>query len=404
MPVSTQRFVALDAFRGATVAAMLLVNNPGSWSHVYAPLRHAEWHGWTPTDLIFPFFLFVVGMTTHLAIERRLEAGGEAGVLAARVARRGALIVLLGLVLGAFPFVALGSIPEVPDPTLLDRMAHRFDTLRVPGVLQRIGVVYAFVGLWVLARPRSDRRNLISRSDALLLAAILGSYWILLTLVLVPGTGTPGWNVLDQPGETLAAWSDRAVFGVRHLWSQSKTWDPEGVLSTLPAIATALMGLAAGRWLASGGSLGRRVRGFVLAGACLTGGGLLWGIVFPINKNLWTSSYVVFTAGMAMLCLAASLWLIDVKGFTRLASPAVAFGVNPMLAFFGSGIMARLITSVIKVPFEGRSVPLQRALHEVLFASWLPDKPASLAYATAFVLVWLAILWPLWKRGVIWKV
>lgn len=381
---------------------MLLVNNPGSWAHVYAPLRHAEWHGWTPTDLIFPFFLFVVGVTTHLAIERRREQGASSGPLAKKILRRGATIVLLGLVLSAFPFVVLGPVSGVADPGLFDRFLLRTETTRIPGVLQRIGVVYAAVALMVLWKPRHRGDDLLTRVEMLLVPMILGGYWALLTIVPVPGTGAPGWHVLDNPGETLAAWSDRAVFGVRHLWSQSKTWDPEGALSTLPAIATAMLGLAAGRWLASRRALQERVRGFVVAGACLTAAGLLWGLAFPINKNLWTSSYVVFTAGAAMLCLATFLWAIDLRGWTSLAAPVVAFGVNPMLAFVGSGLMARLL-SLVKVDADGKAVSLQRAIHEAAFASWLPDAAASLAYAVAFVLVWLAILWLMWKRGIVWK-
>jgi predicted acyltransferase len=394
------RLVALDAFRGATVAAMLLVNNPGSWAHAYGPLRHAVWHGWTPTDLIFPFFLFVVGVTTHLAIERRLDSGARGRELAGKVVRRGVAIILLGLVLNAFPFFATGSIADAASPTASERVVHQFETLRIPGVLQRIGVVYLLLGMWVIAG--GGRRRTVR--DGVLVSGVLIGYWALLTLVPVPGSGVRGSAVMASPGETIAAWSDRLVFGVGHLWSQSGTWDPEGALSTLPALATALLGLIAGRWLASGRSIAEQVRGLAIAGACLTAAGLLWGELFPINKNLWTSSYVVFTAGAAALCLAVGLWAIDMKGWSRPAAPMVAFGVNPMLAFFGSGIMTRLLVSIVRLEVNGRDVPLQRVLYEAGFASWLPDKLASLAWALAFVLVWLAILWPLWRKGVIWKV
>jgi predicted acyltransferase len=398
-----ERLVALDAFRGATVAAMLLVNNPGSWAHVHAPLRHAEWHGWTPTDLIFPFFLFVVGLTTHLAIERRIEDGASRRAMLAKIVRRGALIVLLGLALNAFPFFAPGTIPGAEDPSVIDRVGHQFETMRIPGVLQRIGVVYVLVGLWACRSRKPGARGVVTAVDAAVIATILCAYWALLTLVPVPGSGVRGSEVMAIPGETLAAWSDRLVFGASHLWSQSKTWDPEGALSTLPALATALLGLLAGRWLTSEHRAVERVRVLVLAGTCLTVAGLMWDRAFPINKSLWTSSYVVFTAGAAMIGIAIAFWATDMKGWRRATLPLVAFGVNPMLAFFGSGIMARALT-LVKVELGGRTVSIQSAVHETLFASWLPDKWASLAYAGAFVLVWLAILWPLWKRGWIWKV
>jgi predicted acyltransferase len=398
------RLRSLDAFRGLTVAAMLLVNNPGSWGAVYAPLRHAEWHGWTPTDLIFPFFLFVVGITTHLSLRGERKRGSGNRAIAARVVKRGAIIVLLGLALNAFPFVETGTIEGVADPTLFDRAAERMETLRIPGVLQRIGIVYLLVGLWELAASRRPRAAIASRGEALAVASILFAYWIALTLLPVPGTGARGAEVLDQPAATLAAWSDRALFGAAHLYRSAKDWDPEGALSTLPAVATALLGLFAGRWIAGSAGLRRKVAMLALAGLAAAVAGLAWGAIFPINKNLWTSSYVVLTAGLAAVTLAAFAWLIDAKGVKAAAMPWVVFGVNPLVAFVGSGVMARLLTSLVKVEWNGRRVPLQKAAFETAFAPLLPPEAASLAWAVVFVAVWLALLWPLWKRGIFVKV
>ena len=216
-----ERISALDAFRGLTIAGMLLVNNPGTWSAIYPPLQHAPWHGWTPTDLIFPFFLFIVGVTTHLSLAAMVQQGASARTVTIRIIRRGGLIILLGLLLHAFPYVPLTRITEI----------------RIPGVLQRIGLCYLATAL--LSRGRS------SRAIAAVVGLLLLGYWALQTLAAPPGVTAP---TIDVPGETLSAWIDRTVFG-SHLWKESRTWDPEGLLSTIPAIGTCLLGVLAGRWL-----------------------------------------------------------------------------------------------------------------------------------------------------------
>lgn len=370
-----QRIDALDAFRGLTIAGMLLVNNPGSWAAIYPPLEHAPWHGWTPTDLIFPFFIFVVGITTHLSLEARAARSDSSRAVTLGILRRGGLIILLGLLLQAFPFVPLDRITE----------------LRFPGVLQRIGVCY--IGAALLSRGRS------SRAVGGMVAVLLLGYWALQALVAPPGVTAP---TLDVPGNTLSAWIDRVVFG-EHLWRQSKTWDPEGLLSTLPAIGTCLLGVLAGRLLGSARSLAERLNHLFAAGAMGTVAGLIWNWVFPINKNLWTSSYVLFTAGIAALTLATCSWLIDVRGVRRWAAPFITYGKNPMLAFVGSGIMARLL-GMVQVPLGGEAVSLQQAIHRQLFGSWLTPRNASLAYALVFVLVWYGILRLLEKRGLLFRV
>ncbi|MBI2214609.1 MAG: DUF5009 domain-containing protein [Acidobacteria bacterium] len=398
------RLLSLDAFRGATVAAMLLVNNPGSWSAVYAPLRHADWHGWTPTDLIFPFFLFVVGITTHLSLRGERTRGAGDGAIAAKVVKRGSIIVLLGLALHAFPFFEAGTIAGIADPTLLERIAVRGETLRIPGVLQRIGIVYLLVAFWELVVSRRPRTALASRGELAAVAAILLGYWAALTLIPVPGTGARGADVLDQPSATLAAWSDRAAFGSAHLYRASREWDPEGALSTLPATVTGLLGLFAGRWIAGAVGLRKKVAQLAASGIALALAGIAWGAFFPINKNLWTSSYVLFTAGMAAAGLAAFAWLIDLKGWRGAAQPWVVLGVNPLVAFVGSGVMARILSSLVRVEWQGRRVPLQKALFESTFSPLLAPEAASLAWAIAFVGVWIALLWPLWRRGIFVKI
>jgi predicted acyltransferase len=370
--------LALDLFRGLTVASMLLVNNPGTWSAIYPPLEHAPWNGWTPTDLIFPFFLFIAGITTHLSLSKRREQGESDAALVRQILRRGSLIVLAGLLLQAFPYYPIERITE----------------MRFPGVLQRIGVAYMAGALLTL------RTTL--KQQVLILVALLYGYWFAMTLIPVPGRGM-GALLLDDPSASLAAWIDRAVFG-SHLWKSSRTWDPEGILSTIPAIGTLILGVFAGRWLASRRDLSRRLVGLYAAGSILMVAGLMWGWSFPINKNLWTSSYVLFTAGLAAVVLATCIWIVDDVGLRRWTGFFVAFGVNPMIAFVGSGMMARLIYSVITVPYENGRAPIQRVVFERLYAAWLDPRDASLLFAVTFVLVWAVILTALRRRKIYFNV
>ena len=380
-PPRRERLVALDVFRGLTIAGMLLVNNPGTWGAIYPPLRHAAWHGWTPTDLIFPFFLFIVGITTHLSLAARRARGDDDRALVRQVLRRGGVIILLGLLLSGFPF-----IPQ-----------YGFDlsTMRIPGVLQRIGVAYIAAALLTLRTS--------VRTQVAIVVALLVGYWAIMTLIPVPGTGAVGAVALATPDGSLAAWLDRTLLG-DHLWRVAKTWDPEGILSTLPAIGTATLGVFAGRWIASPRPLIERIASIFAIGSLAMVAGLMWNWWFPINKNLWTSSYVVFTAGMAAVAIATCLWLIDVRRVTWWTKPLVVFGVNPILAFVGSGMMARLMASIIKVERNGETVSLQRAIYDSGFASWLAPMNASLLYALCFVAFWFAILWVLHRKGVFLKV
>ena len=335
-PVNSQRSTvnripALAAFRGFTVAAMLLVNTPGTWSAIYWPLEHAEWHGWTPTDLIFPFFLFIVGITTELSRKEPL------GIL-----RRGLIIIACGTLLHLFPY-------------------FHFSTLRWFGVLQRIGIVYI---------------NATRRTIAILAAVILLGYWAILTR-----------GPLAPPSATIAAQVDRLLVPEAHLWKQAKTWDPEGPLSTIPAVATALLGVLAARAVKE-----RNVRALAIAGVFGIAVGWAWGLVFPINKNLWTSSFVVFTAGWA--CLILAIWI---RGLP--AKPFRVFGVNPLIAFVGSGVMARLL-GIIKID----GVSLQQLSYRTLYKPYFEPRFASLLWALTFVAVWYAILWVLDRRGIVLKV
>lgn len=397
-PPARERLESLDVFRGITIAGMLLVNNPGTWDAVYPPLEHAEWNGWTPTDVIFPFFLFIVGITTALSLSARRERGASEREMARQIIRRGGLIVVIGLLLNAFPFFWWGKIVGVPDPTLLQRILWRAQHLRFAGVLQRIGLAYIAAALHTLRTTW--------RQQAGIIAALLLGYWAIMTLVPIPGTGgTLGGAFLDDPGRTLAAWTDRALLGTDHIWVSTKTWDPEGPLSTLPAIATAMLGVLAGSWIMRRERpLLERLTGLFGAGSLGMVAGLVWNWVFPINKNLWTSSYVLFTAGMASVTLATCMWLMDVQQIRAWSRPFVAFGLNPLVAFVGSGLMARIIASLVKLPYHGKPTPLQAISYQMLFAGWLPPRLGSLLWALLFVALWLFLAGVLYRRNVIIKV
>jgi predicted acyltransferase len=366
-PATTaRRLLSVDALRGLTVAAMVLVNNPGTWSAVYPPLDHAEWNGWTPTDMVFPFFLFIVGVAIPLAVGPRLEQG--AAGLVRRVLRRSALIFALGLLLHALPW-------------------FHWTTLRIPGVLQRIAVCYLLAALLFIVTGGARGW----RAQALVAGALLTGYWLAMTRVPVPGYGAGDLS----PEGSLAAYVDRLVLGP-HIWQASRVYDPEGILSTVPAVATTVLGMLAGHWLRAGRSAGRVVGGLVAGGLAATALGQVWGLSFPVNKSLWTSSYALLMSGLAALALAGCHWVIEVRGWRRWALPFEVFGVNALALFFLSTLMARLLLVFRAGPGGPR---LQAWLFERLFAPWASPVNASLAYAVAYVLLWWGLMWALYRSG-----
>ena len=347
---------------------MVLVNNPGTWRAVYPPLRHADWHGWTPTDLIFPFFLFIVGVAIPLALGRRLADGEARGRIVARILWRSIAIFALGLILHAVPSFDLA-------------------TLRIPGVLQRIAVCYLAASLLFITTGW--------RVQAILSAAALFGYWAALMLVPVPGFGA---GDLTQGGN-VAAWLDRAVLGP-HIWRVGRVYDPEGMLSTAPAAVTTLFGVLTGQWIRSGRPDVIAVRGLLMAGSVGIALGLAWDRWLPVNKSLWTSSYAVFTAGAALIVLALCYWTIEARGWRWWTPPFVVLGVNALAVFFLSTLLAKLLVSVHIAGSDGRPRLLQAVLFGTLFAGWAPAEAASLAWAIANVLLWWALTWALARKGV----
>jgi predicted acyltransferase len=395
--------MSLDVFRGVTIIGMLLVNDPGDASAAYPQLRHSVWHGCTLADLVFPFFLFVVGITTHLSLRARADRGASDASLRRQILRRGALIFGIGLLLNWFPFYHYGTIAGHPAPNFLEHIVGRLLELRFPGVLQRIGIAYVAAALLTYRAP--TRRVVIAT------AIVLVGYWALLTIVPVPGEGELGARLLDEPGRTLAAWVDRVTldwsrWGLgNHIWESSAVYDPEGLLSTLPAIATAMIGVLAGRWLGSQRRpLGERMNGLFASGAILTIGGLGWSALFPINKNLWSSSYALFTAGVACTTLATIMWLVDSMQWRRWLEPFVVFGTNPITAYVGAELSAILFDSTIKFRIDGRLRSVHELVYERLVASWLGPGFASFVYSLGFVALWYLLLRALHRRRIIFKI
>jgi predicted acyltransferase len=375
MPDSTlnisNRLVSLDVFRGITIAGMVLVNNPGTWSNIYWPLEHAEWHGWTPTDLVFPFFVFIVGVAIPLAFGRRTESGGSKRDLYLKIVRRTVIIFALGIFLAGFPYFQLS-------------------TIRIPGVLQRLAVCYLFASIIFL--------NTKVRTQIIVTLVLLVFYCLLMTRLHAPGFAT---GDLSKEG-SLASFVDRVVFGP-HIWKQGKVYDPEGLLSTIPAIATALFGVLTGQWLRTNKSQYEKVTGLFVAGAGCLVIGWCWNPFFPINKSLWTSSYVFFTAGLALQFLALCYWLIDIRKYQSWARPFVVFGVNAIALYVGTALMARLL-GLIKLPWGSETISLQGWIFQKVFLPWASPVNASLAYAIVFILLWLGVMWILYSRRIFIKV
>ncbi len=363
-----ERLVSLDAFRGITIAMMILVNNPGSWGHVYSPLLHAKWHGWTMTDTIFPFFMFIVGVAMTFSFAKRLERGDTRSQLFANVVRRSAILFLLGLILAGFPKFNLG-------------------TIRIPGVLQRIAVCYFFAALIVMYTGWKGR--------AFWAFAIIVIYWAIVKLIHAP-IGYEA-SVTGQEG-LLHDYIDTKVLS-GHLYRERP--DPEGILSSIPAISTTLLGVLTGNWLHSARSKMEKLVGlFIMANVGIVVG-VIMHVWFPINKKIWTSSYVVFMAGMALHFLAMCYWLIDIKGYKRWATPFVIYGTNAIAVFFASGIVGRLIGRYITVGTVEGDVALKPWIYQNIFVPWSGDmKMASLLFAISYIVFWLLVLTPLYKKKI----
>jgi predicted acyltransferase len=367
-----RRLEALDVFRGATIAGMIVVNNPGTWAHAYPPLLHAEWHGWTFTDTIFPFFLFIVGVSIAISFARRVADGASRRTLTLHTLRRAGILFALGLGLNLLSYAVFSR-----------------ETLRIPGVLQRIALCFLLAGLLFLW--------LGWRGAAAAAAILLLGYWAVMRLVPVPGYGA---GRLDVQGN-LAAHLDRVLLG-SHTWKPG--WDPEGPLSTLPAVATTLLGVIAGEWLRSEIPMRRKIAGLAAAGAAAAVIGYVWGRVFPINKNIWTSSYSVFMAGLAALTLAACLAIIDRTGWKGWTAPFRWLGRNPIAAFAVSTAATIVLLAVPVGGPDGKPRSLYSAIYRTVFDRFADPRLGSFLFALAYLGLWLAVFGLLDRKKIYLKI
>lgn len=426
-----------------TIAGMVLVNNPGTWSAIYGPLKHAEWHGITPTDYIFPFFLFIVGAAIPIALGKRLADGLDRSVYV-KIITRAVKIFALGILMSMIPFFAFGdtALPQIVKIILMLVFAaalffyliekklvaailagaaaltflflwlggtqfvwYNFGGMRIPGVLQRIAVCYLIVSLIYLKTTW--------KQQVLIAIGLLLGYWLLMTSIPVPGCDVA---TVNDKACNLAAWLDRTILTEAHMWRSAKVFDPEGILSTLPALATTISGVLTGTWLTSPSSEtiaedGQPIRsktdkalGLFFMGTVLLAIGWSWSLVFPLNKSLWTSSYVVYTSGLALLTLGFCYFVIDLKGYKKWAKPFVIFGMNALALFVFSGIMARMLGLIKVAGPEGKEISLQQWIFSTFFLSWAEPINASLAYAIVFILFWLFLMGLLYRRRILIKV
>ena len=360
------RLMSLDVFRGATIAAMLLVNDPGTWSAVYPPLLHAPWHGWTFTDTIFPFFLWITGMALTLSTAKRIDRGADRRDLLLHALRRSAIIFAIGLFLAGFPY-------------------FRFATIRIPGVLQRIAVCYLIATVIYLT---TSIRGQIRWTGSLLVV-----YWLLMKLYPVPGYGA---GILEKDGN-FAQYIDGLLLS-GHMWSSSRTWDPEGIVSTLPAIATTLFGILTGHLLRARKIQEEKTAWMFVMGNAMLFFGAVMSIWLPINKSLWTSSYAVLMSGLAANVFAFCYWIIDVKGYRKWAIPFRIYGMNAIFIFALSGLLAKSAILIKVTGTDGSRQSLWSYIFVHVFAPLASPVNASLMFALAYVLLFFGLAYVMYRK------
>lgn len=387
MNLSSQRFQSLDVFRGATVALMILVNNPGSWGHIYPPLKHAPWHGCTPTDLVFPFFLFAVGNAMAFVMPR-LEASGETAFWK-KVVKRSLLIFLIGIFLSWFPFIKYNEAGEL--------VVRKFENLRFFGVLQRIAVCYFFASLIV--------HFFKVRGAFVFSAFLLLGYWFL----CVAGNPSDPYSLEGWFGTGI----DKKILGESHMYDgEGVAFDPEGLMSSFSAIAQVVLGYIVGHYILQKGKTHEMLNGLFVAGCVLTGVGLFWEMFFPINKKIWTSSYVTYTTGLALLIIGVMIWLIEFKGRMGFAGRFFnVFGKNALFIFVLSGLLPRLL-GLIRIPGTIAPDGKQKFLSPFGWFYEHACKPifsgdprfGSLLYALCFIVMMWFFAWLLHRKKIYIKV
>ncbi|MBE8727023.1 acyltransferase family protein [Flavobacterium hungaricum] len=420
-----ERLISLDVFRGLTILLMTIVNNPGDWGNVYPPLLHAHWHGCTPTDLVFPFFIFIMGVALPLAMPDKFYDGTTFNKILVRSLR----MLCLGIFFNFFGKIQLFGLEGIP--LLIGRLIitiavgyalmgtfsskvknilafsilfiylflaysgiKAYNDVRLPGVLQRIAIVYFVVSLLYL---KTSKKTQIITGIVLLLG-----YWAVMTLLPVPGIGEANL----ERGTNLAAWVD-SILLKGHMYHETKTWDPEGILSTIPSIVNGIIGLLMGQILLYNATKIQKVQQMGIIGTVLIFFGLIWDLIFPINKSLWTSSYVLYTTGLATVCLSILYYVIDIAGYKKGFKLFLIWGVNPMIVFFASQIIPQ---ALVMIQFQNPKNPEEQTnlldyLYRFGIAPFFSNPmSASLAGALIYVVIWSLILWIFYRNKLIFKV
>lgn len=420
-----ERLISLDVFRGLTILLMTIVNNPGDWGNVYPPLLHAQWNGCTPTDLVFPFFIFIMGVAVPLAMPDKKYDETTFNKILIRSLR----MLCLGIFFNFFGKIQLFGLDGIPlligrliitfavGYALMGNFSNRLKNIfafsilaiyiilayggfenyadvRLPGVLQRIAIVYFVVSLLYL---KTSRKTQLFTGIVLLFG-----YWAIMTLVPVPGIGEANL----ERGTNLAAWVD-SVLLKGHMYHETNTWDPEGILSTIPSIVNGIIGLFIGQILLLSVTKIQKAQRMGMIGTSLIFFGLIWDLVFPINKSIWTSSYALYTIGLATVCLTVLYYIIDIKEFKKGFKLFVIWGVNPMIVFFASQIIPQ---ALVMIRFQNPSLPSEQInlldyLYRFGIAPFFSNPmTASLAGALTYVAIWTFILWIFYRNKLIFKV
>ena len=366
----SKRLISLDAFRGLTIAGMILVNTPGSWSHVYGPLLHAKWHGCTPTDLVFPFFLFIVGVSMWFSFKKYNHRMSSSSFR--KLAKRAALIFLIGLLMNLFPFYTAS-----------------IDTFRIMGVLQRIAVAFFFGAIICLSVP--------NKWLPLLGSCILLAYWGLMYWF----GGTDPFSL----EENFARVVDLAILSEDHMYKGfGIPFEPEGLLSSIPAIGTVIIGFLVGKIIELSRSIQRSIRYLVGAGVVAIIIGIGWHQLFPINKPLWTSSYVLYTAGIACVLLSIFIWMVEYRGWKKWASPFIVFGMNPLFIYALSIIWVKVMLYVLKWEHREETMNAYAWIYRQIFVPVAGELNGSLLFALSYVAILWFIAWIMWKKKIFVKV
>ena len=420
-----ERLISLDVFRGFTILLMTIVNNPGSWATVYPPLLHSDWNGCTPTDLVFPFFIFIMGVAVSFAMPTKTFDGTTFNKIMVRSLR----MFCLGVFFNFFGKIQLFGLEGIPlligrliitigvgyalmgsfNPKVKTYLAvtifavylflaysgiEAYQDVRLPGVLQRIGIVYFIISLLYLKTTQ--------KTQLIVASTILLGYWAIMTLIPVPGIGLANL----EKGTNLASWID-SILLKDHVWAVTKTWDPEGILSTIPAITSGIIGLLIGQLLNRPLPKLEIAKRMGIAGIILIILALLWSIVFPLNKSLWTSSFVLYTSGLAILSLTLFYYVIDIANYKKWTKLFLIWGVNPMIVFFFSEIIPQ---GLEMIQFQNPEIPTEQInLQNYLYSFWIApvfNNPmtASLAGALIYVTIWSFILGLFYKHKLIFKV